>query len=401
MNEHTRRLRVLLRRLDLLARARHRRTVQHPPGLARPSVDAVVVADKVAGEDDVAIAKRLLAAYEAAVRGAPPQPEPSSSRFDLWSMIETRQARFESILDRGDARELAAYLCNVSRHDASQGLEQGDIGYDRIVGDRSYRGLVALTVKDALVSLAEAVGALAVENPEQGSFGKNIRLDSGELAARVAARLGIDITPPDVDGGLLKIDTGRGLFGGRDVNAIYTAHLVRQTLRELPSPRICEIGGGSGRVAYWTRRMGPATYTIVDLPRINVLQGYYVLKSLPWDEVSLCGEPLAKAASRRLRILPTQAIADLGDGSFDLVLNQDSFPEMSPDTVTDYLRWIRRCCDGSLMSINHESKPAYGDGLRHVSVPEAVDDVGGFELTHRFPYWMRKGYVVELHRIAR
>jgi hypothetical protein len=401
MNERTRRLRVLRGRLDVRTRARHRKVVQHEAGLVRPRVAAVVVPDKVATQEDVAIAERLLAAYAAAAGDAPPQPEPSSPRFDLWSLIKAQQGHFASILDGGDAPQLAAYLCNVARHDASQGLEQGDAGYDRVVGDRSYRSFVALTVKDALVSLAEAVGALPVENPEQGAFRKSIHHDPAELVERVSARLGIDITPPDVDGALLKIDTRRGLFGGRDVNAIYTAYLVRRTLRALPSPRICEIGGGSGRVAYWSRRLGPTSYTIVDLPRINVLQGYYACKSLPGDEVALYGEQPPGRAPGRLQILPAHAIAQLDEPAFDLVLNQDSFPEMSLDTVTDYLRWIARCCEGSLMSINHESKPAYGDGLAHVSVPEAAAGVGGFDLEYRFPYWLRKGYVVELYRIAR
>ncbi|MDQ3675867.1 MAG: hypothetical protein M3401_03535 [Actinomycetota bacterium] len=74
---------------------------------------------------------------------------------------------------------------------------------------------------------------------------------------------------------------------------------------------------------------------------------------------------------------------------------------MNAATVADYRRWIGRCCHGSLMSINHESKPPYGKGRAHVSLPESVSAVGGFELTYRFPYWLRGGYVVELYRIAR
>jgi len=68
---------------------------------------------------------------------------------------------------------------------------------------------------------------------------------------------------------------------------------------------------------------------------------------------------------------------------------------------TEYLRWIRRVCHGSLMSINQESKPPYGEGLAHVSVPELTGEVGGYELAYRFPHWLRAGYVVELYRIAR
>jgi hypothetical protein len=246
------------------------------------------------------------------------------------------------------------------------------------------------------------VGAAPAENPEQGAYGRRLRRDDGELVGRISARIGIDITPPDVDGGLLKIDTGSGLFGERDCNAIYTASLLRQTVGDIEVPRICEIGGGTGRVAYWSHRLGLRSYTIIDLPHVNVVQGYYALKSLPAGDVVLFGEqPAGASVADRLRILPAHAIAALEDPSFDLVLNQDSFPEMSAETVIDYLTWIRGCCAGSMMSINQEGKPPYGKGLTHVSVAELTGTVGGFELTYRFPYWLRPGYVVEMYRIAR
>jgi hypothetical protein len=371
--------------------------VQHETGLVRPRVKAVVVADKAPSAQDVAIAERLLKAHRAAVRCGPPPAGPD----DLWAIIVAEQGRFLSILERGDPLELAACLCNVARHDASVGITQGDREFERITSDRAYRRFVALMTKDKLVSLAEAVGALPVENPEQGPFGTAICRSPSELVGRISASVGTDITPPDVDGGLLKIDTGRGLFGERDTNAIYTAHLLRQSVRDPGSARICEIGGGSGRVAYWSWRLGMTSYTLVDLPHVNVVQGYYALKSLPSEAVSLYGEAAPGTAGERLQILPAHVVEELRDPRFDLVLNQDSFPEMSAATVTEYLRWIRRSCHGSLMSINHESKSVYGDGLAHISVPELAAGVGGFELTYRFPYWLRRGYVIELYRIAR
>lgn len=394
------RVQELRLRLDVKARVRRRRILQHDAGLVGRRVEHVVVADKVAAPADVVIAERLLAAHRAAARSAP-RSLPAGDRDDVWTTITAQQGRFARILEEGDPVRLATYLCNVSRHDASVGITQGDGEHRRIIRDRSYREFVALMAKDKLVSLAEAVGVIAVENPEQGSFGRSLRCDLAELVERIGARIGTDIAPPDVDGGLLKIDTGRGLFHERDANAIYTAHLLRQAARGLLAPKICEIGGGSGRVAYWSRRLGLGSYTIVDLLHVNVVQGYYALRSLPADAVSLYGEDPPGAAAGRLQILPAHAVAEISEPAFDLVLNQDSFPEMRAATVADYLHWIRRCAGGALMSINHESKPAYGEGLEHISVPEMTGAVGGFELTYRFPYWLRRGYVVERYRIAR
>lgn len=394
-------VRGLRRMLDMESARRRRGMIEHDIGWAARRDGGVIVPDKTAGADDVAIAERLLAAHRAAAAAAPAPALSAAGREDIWTTISAQQGQFASVLDRGDAGELAGYLVNVSRHDAAVGITQGDREYERLRSDPAYRRFVARLVRDKLYSLAEAVGAAPVENPEQGAFGRRVRRDDGELVRRISARLGIDVAPPDIDGGLLKIAAGNGLFGERDANAIYTANLLRQTTRDVEAPRICEIGGGSGRVAYWSRRLGLRSYTIVDLPHVNVVQGYYALKTLGAGDVALFGEQPVAAVAGRLQILPAHAIAQLREPLFDLVLNQDSFPEMSAETVTDYLAWITASCRGSMLSINQESKPPYGKGLAHISVPELTATAGGFELTYRFPYWLRRGYVVELYRIAR
>ena len=377
--------------LDVRTRRRRRESLLHPIGRRRPTVAGVLVPDKTPAAGDEQIAARLLAAYAAAGAG------PAGERVDVWSDIAQRQQSFASVLARADAGELAAYLCNVSRHDASDGISQGAVEFDRISRDASYRGYVALMAKDKLVALAEAVGALAVENPEQGAYGTNLQRDAGELVDLIGTRLGFEITPPDVDGGLLKLDTGRGLFGERDANAIYTAWLLAGQLAGRERTRVCEIGGGTGRVAYWSHRLGLTAYTIVDLPQVNVIQGYYALKTLPAEQVRLYGEPPPADGGDRLTILPAHAIAEIREPSFDLVLNQDSFPEINRATVVEYLDWIRATCTGWFVSINHESRPR-AHGVQLLSVPETIAGVGGFTLEQRSPYWLRKGYVVERYR---
>ena len=296
------------------------------------------------------------------------------------------------------AHELATILCNVCRHPASEGILQGDSEYERIASDPSYRAFIALLSLDTLVSLAEAVGVLAVENPALGRFGSNLHRDPGALIEAVEACPGLALAPPDVDGGLLKLRTPRGLFGERDLNAIFTAQLLTRAVRGIDEPRVCEIGAGGGRTAYWSHRLGLRDLTLVDLPQANVVQGYYLLKGLPQDRVTLYGEPVP-STTRDVRILPAGALASADAGRFDFVLNQDSFPEMAPATVREYLTWIRASAQG-LLSINHESKPSYGTDLAHASVPEEIARVGGFELTDRFPYWLRRGYVTEIYRVA-
>lgn len=348
------------------------------PYTTMPVIPHLVVPDFKADDADVRNADRLLKAYRLATR------EHQSSEADLWMLNENNQKYFLSLLQENDPVKLAQYLCNMNRKDATIGTVQGDIEYNRIIRDSKYRSFLALMAKDKLVSLAEALGVLPVENPEQGKYGGHLYTDAAELAQKISNVIGIDIVPPPIDGGLLKIIAGNALFNERDCNAIYTAHMIRA------ANNICEIGGGAGRVAYWCNRFGVSNYTMIDLPRINVIQGFYLLKSLPGC-VSLFGEP-----ERAIKILPCHS---LPTDKYDLVINQDSFPEIGKETVLSYLAWIRLNTN-NFLSINHESKTPYNGG-QHISVSELVKETGGINLKQRYPYWLRKGYVMEWYQVER
>ncbi len=133
------RLPLLRTPLAVGERRRRREILQHPMGLRRPIARGVVVADKSPTASDVEIAARLATAYRAAARA------PTTGRIDIWTDIAEIQQDFASVLDRGDADELAGYLCNVSRHDVSHGITQGAHEFSQIKTDRSYRGFVALS----------------------------------------------------------------------------------------------------------------------------------------------------------------------------------------------------------------------------------------------------------------
>jgi len=381
----------------LAGRGRYRDVLLHKRGLRAPSVRTRIVPDQLPGPVDVRIAGRLLAAYRSARWVA----SAATDRNDLWTTITAGQSGFIGLLEGGDPGDLARYLCNLSRHDAGRGIVQGDREYQLIVRDASYRNAIGLMTKDKLVALAEAVGALPVENPEQGVFGRSLYLDPDMLVAKISERIG-DIAPPDIDGGLLKVMTAHGLFGERDLNAIFTAFLIRRLLGvSSNSADVCEIGAGTGRVAYWVFRNGIRNYTIFDLPHVNVVQGYYLLKGLGTESVALYDELEPIGGGPFVKVLPSHAIRDEQTRQYDLILNQDSFPEIHVATVREYLLWIRQVCRGSFMSINHETRPRSSHGLIQLNVPEIVEEVGGFQRVDRFPYWLRKGYVAELYRVAR
>jgi hypothetical protein len=176
---------IIRRRVDVLA---------HRTGLRRAVVESLIVPDLAPDQRDVEIAERLLAAYRRSV--ADEMHHPKSGGSDLWLHIRNLQSVFLNLLDREDPAALAAYLCNMSRHDATLGTVQGHLEYRHICRSRSYRRFIAAMAKDKLVSLAEAVGAIPCENPEQGPWGENLHLDIDYLIAEVERVIGLQIAPP-------------------------------------------------------------------------------------------------------------------------------------------------------------------------------------------------------------
>jgi hypothetical protein len=363
-------------------------------------VPASFIPDIKHTSSDVELAKRLLRSYSLALSDNPEHIR--ESKQDIWTDIaQNYQQSFFEVLNGNNPDRLASYLCNMSRHDATCGTVQGVLEYNRLQDDVHSRDFVARMTKDKLISLAEAVGAMPCENPEQGQWGENSCIPEKELVEKIEQTLGICIAPPAIDGGLFKIGEGKYRFGERDCNAIYTAWFTNEVLQKNKNAAICEIGGGVGRVAYWSTVFGIANYTLIDLPHINVLQGFYLAKALPEAKICLYGEGRHRndGGGVSVHIMPSHALNRLPQDTFDLAINQDSFPEINSTIVIDYLSWMKLSTK-LFLSINHESKPMAVGGKPQNNVSELLKNVGGFDRLSRQPYWLRKGYVCELYAVS-
>lgn len=371
--------------------------ITYSSGVFSARIPAEIIPDIAATSRDIEIARRLLRAYKLSLAGYVKRVEDYE---DIWSHIKVQQPTFFAALGSEDPAVLASYLCNMSRHDATHGTVQGYREYLKIRFNPFYRQYISRVIKDKLVLLAEAVGAIACENPEQGVWGKNFSLPIDQLVRAIESKIGLKISPPEIDGGLLKIIGASAQFHERDLNAIFTAWSISNILQNISDGSICEIGAGTGRVAYWSWQMGIKSYSIIDLPHINVLQGFYLLKALPDVNIRLYGEPVqANEQDREIAILPTYGVQTLSPRSFDLVLNQDSFPEIHADIVRDYLMRIREISRKYFLSINHESCPPGEGDFTHISVQQIIDEVGGYQKLFRTPYWLRRGYVMQLYKV--
>lgn len=386
-------LRLLLERVmgkgrTLFASASFLPLFVHSMSRGLPRIEMKVV-ELSSIDEDVEIAKRIKTAFLRAIND---KPNVSDATLDIWDLISEHQHKdLFDILNHGDASMLAEYLRNMHERSLAHGISDFNVKHKGSMSRKLVSQQLAL-VKDNMVSLAEALAAIPYQHSQE-----NIYLSGDELERKIKTKLGIDTTPPDIDGGLVKVKFGDGYYSNRDIWAIYTAYRVSQVIR--PESSVAEIGGGLGKTALYASRLGFHDYTIFDLPQVNIAQAWYLIKALPHKEVILYGEKSQEKSS--IRILPYW---EYTGQKYDLILNVDSFPEIDRKEVTEYLRKIKKSTR-YFMSVNKESEAPYGaihgpsSGQRHISIPPIIDEIGGFTRTLRFPFWLRKGYVEELYTV--
>jgi hypothetical protein len=372
------------------AQIRAEAILAHPIGTTPPDLVIRPAVDNSARER---IAARILRAYEKAAREEPSNPmRPKAA--DLWT--EVVRAEFAEIHRNIEARDPAALARTLMNFGSEPGTFGGFSfaldGYNHRDPDRRS---VAASYHDKLVCLAESIGVLPLENPEQGRWDQNMHVDLGELVGELETELGITLEPPLGVVPVTGIDTGRGVYHYRHANAIYAAWRMK-SLVPAGSP-VCEFGGGNGITAYYAFRMGFRDYTIFDLPIVSMFAAHFLLHALGEEAVTLYGED---ASASRISLLPYWKCRDYGPRSFAFALNQDSFPEIDADLVREYLSVIAATTSTYFLSINQESQATMADTLQ-LNVPALVKLNGRFERLCRARYWIREGWVEELYEIAR
>jgi len=316
----------------------------------------------------------------------------------MWSWIfDTRQHELVRTLERGDAGELAALLAGMFQSDFVLGMAPGSLisHAQSPIGARIW----ALKCLDGLVSLAEALAVVPVENPEQGGAG--LAFDEGveELFAGLERELGFRLDFPQVGaaaglaiaGRLITPDTPDQVYAAVRVDQAIRLHLAPRSGDAAPL-RLVEIGGGYGGMCHWFIKLrGPGVrYTIVDLPIVGVLQGYFLGRSLGPESVSLHGEPPAAVS-----IVPNVAL-DAVEVPFDVLVNKDSMPEMPRAAMVEYLRWGASHCRGLFYSYNQEAAAEFRGEVQGV-VHDGTAEVGGWRRLRRDESWVRRGYVEEVY----
>jgi putative sugar O-methyltransferase len=309
-----------------------------------------------------------------------------------WADFNQIFMNFGAVLESRSVQNISEILLKV----CTTPLVSGFNSYHRfpaIAQDVRARMFEAYLTIDKLLSLAESIGAAYPQCPYQGRWGHH-DLDATALVNRIKLRIPFDISPPKAGGGAFGMQTSDGIISSSDLLAIYIANRANSILSDCTQKTICEIGGGSGTLAFYLARTCAESITIADLPIVSVIQGYYLMKSVGPKSVKLSGEPAAP--EHKIRLIPYWELDDIPSKSVSLFINTDSMPEIDNDIAEHYMELIKDKGSNAFLSINQETQ-----GDNHEVVQDMAEKAGGFRRVYRFPHWMLRGYVEELYKIGR
>ena len=252
---------------------------------------------------------------------------------------------------------------------------------------------LCLRATDVLCSLAEAVGVRPPPSIEQlhsyGGYMQQMHINLEELVARVESATGLDLSFPRV-AGAMGVEIGGRFFTIGSIHHSYSVYRLRE-LGAQPEDSIVEIGGGYGCLANLFARAGYNNYEIIDLPWINAVQGYFLLRSLPPESVCLYGEDHGGG----IRVSPCWAFHQHAERSIDYVMNINSLPEIGLADAREYLASIARVTRKMFYSINQETQAAVPGVGQQGCVPALAAETRRLQRVSRFLNWMEQGYVEE------
>ena len=318
-----------------------------------------------------------------------------------WSQIQRDQTQFYEIMSEGNLEKIYNYLISSPAQSLCNGVLQGDKESIMLRVNPKYRDLKSKITINRFIGMSEALGeGCEVQNPEQGQWGVKKDFSFNEFLDRLDAAFGMPVIPPTVYTGLLLTEIGSRKFNQVEIMALNASLQIKNTLTNSTNKTILEIGSGSGITPYWCNRLGLGPIQIIDLPHVAVLQAFYLLKSLPEANILLYGED-PSVGTPDITIYPHWAFNELPRINVELVFNQDSFAEMSNDTVLKYLSWLSEINAQFLLSINHESGATYDTALaRQVNISKLIQENSDYARVSRHPNWIRQGYIDQVWKIT-
>ena len=350
-------------------------------------------------DQDVHLCQRLITAYH---RACTDSDQVKKSTSELWSsVIDKNYGKLASLLEMRDATQTAMELSSLFGKSFITGIASGDVLSHS--NGKVGAAIWSTNYQSNVVALAEYLGLVRAESSEQGEVSYGLRGGLDSIVANIEKQLNISMDFPDV-GAPYGIRANNSLITIEHPEHIYVAlrinHAIQNYLNYEAEKKhnLMEIGGGVGSLAYWLIKLEKTPvgkYSIVDLPLINVLQGYFLSKALGISKVKLYDE--ANDDETLVTVNPTFSINSMNQKEIDIIINQNSMPEMSEQSVENYILFMKKHLSGIFFSYNHEAYALVNE-TPQILVPEIVDHVSGFKRLSRTRSWIRRSYVEEIYK---
>ncbi len=212
--------------------------------------------------NNLELVERLLASYRRTFKKA--------HYGSMWGTIfEQNHLPIHQVFMAGTVAEAERILRDPASTELHHGFDTTVSEFTKrlIASEATSRGL-AKTCKMKLLTLGDALGVTSLDNPETYcAYPEPAPApETDELLERIERALGFRIDFPNPFPNEFGLATKRGIAGYRAINALYQAHRIKTLVARVRNPRILEIGGGTGRTAYYAHKLGLKNYSIVDLP---------------------------------------------------------------------------------------------------------------------------------------
>jgi hypothetical protein len=347
--------------------------------------------------EDIELCKRLISAYHKSLENFNYSKDVSPG-WDVHYKHFNNQLVFD--LKKKDAKALAITLSTMFRSRFLYGMSTAHF-YKGLYKNRFGLRIWSVFLLEYLVSLGEYLSVVRTECPEQGIAGYAFKEGIDELVSKINNKSSGLLGFPEIGSPYGLISKGT-LITMDSPEHTYVALRIKEEISKYLKgiPNIVEIGGGFGGMALrllQLLKMNVKSYTVIDLPEINGLQGYFLSKALGVDKISLYGETNEGAV---VHILPTFTINSCRN--VDLLINQNSLPEMSQQVVEEYILWSKQnlTTNGIFYSYNQEAYSPVNN-IPQILVPEVIASIGGFERMSRNFSWLHAGYVEEVYAIKK
>ena len=325
------------------------------------------------------------------------------NKSGLWdnSLNQYYHEIHDSILNKDNTLEL---FNNMFNSKFLYGIASGDI----VKHSNSFLGKKIWNLKyiDSIISLSSYLGITRYEAPQQGDFAQYSKVDLENIIVSIEEKIKSNISFPNI-GSPYGIIIKDNLLTQEDLEHLYAALRIKEhlthlgLLKESNKFNFLEIGGGYGGLCRWLNiilEKNINTYTMVDLPLISQIQAFFLSSFFKKDNIVLSNEK----NNLNSKIILKTNLEYLNDteNNYNIVINQNSMPEMSDEIVEEYLNKISNDNLKYFISFNHEAISTHFS-QKQVSVREISEKNPKLNLISRNPSFMRNGYLEEIYSLKK